>query len=135
MEHLYPESFYWKISDTPRAEGLRFTVKKKFDIIMINNNIPYALETKVHTHGNTLPIDQRMRDQVENLKEFKRACNNTDHAYLLINIKCNKQNYAIWYYPEEVTADMKSLRVYENERRMNRVKINGKTVWNMGVLI
>lgn len=142
VKYLHPGIFWHKLTDSIMTENTRFIPKKPFDIFAVNNNIPYGIETKAHNNHRRFSITPRTREQIENLLEFKKSCQNNNQAFLIINVKYElndtKVNYAIYFKPEEITLDMKSIDV-KVENNTNRIfyreKIKGKTVWNLTGII
>lgn len=142
VKHLFPNSFYHKLTDSIRTRETRFIPEKPFDIFMVNESKPYAIETKVHKKHTKFSITKTTRNQIKHLLEFQKSCNQCRQAFLLINVKYNieerKVNYLIYFYPDEISESMKSIDIkgLDNpDRVILREKIDGKTVWNLQKII
>lgn len=113
--------FYYKITDIPRAMGLRFQHERPYDAFLLQDGVFKAIEYKVLKH-KTIKISRDLKKhQIENLNAVVK---NGGEAYIIFLVEKNNAimiNLSDIDINEEIKLDDKRLTWWTKEKGKWRV--------------
>lgn len=97
-----PGSFFYKIKDTPvsaiKSGAMRYTAPQPFDVFLINNGKPMAIEAKAMDSFRPFGIKELRESQVIGLESFHIA---GGQSWVVLCVKNRNSDVAIpFYWPE-----------------------------------
>ena len=143
--HLFPDCFFNKLKDDAifKESKTRFSPKKPFDMFVVYEGIPIAMELKQVKSPVPFAISYISEHQIANLKRFEKA---GGISYILINYRYSNYNVAfattvqtLQAIAEELDRVSVPLEILENEegniKKIVRENVEGEMVWNLRPLI